>query len=497
MSMFSWGFCTRVGLVLALAAGLSGPARADDPGSPTPATQLQAVAQAQKSEPSEKPASKGMPSLMTLVPDLTPVSDYRGDLWNRAALFGDAFGKRQELYEKGIALDFMLTQVPQGVVSGGEDTVWKYGASADYYLFLDSGRLDLWPGGLLGIHAETKFGRSLNLASGAISPVNADYLWPSPGQKDETFLSEYYLYQGLAENLAMVLGRLNWVGVADRNRFANNERTQFLNMSLRNTALLGALFPLTAHGVALAYQPFPNVEVTTFAVSDNDEPGVYGSPGGLFSEVSAGAEVDISWKLSDLPGAVRPGFAYGTEDPVALDNGHLVLDKLLGLSIPRKNSNWIVNFNFEQYIYMPEHQPPEINLEFFGHDRLPLQDAGPRTADFDFNPEGVGVFFRFAYTPEDRNPWNMFVSGGVGGRGVIPGRPNDRYGLGFYSLIVSGDLRNQLILGRLDTEWGMEVFYNIAITPWLQLTPDLQYIQSGRPRVDDAVVLGFRVQTYF
>ena len=91
----------------------------------------------------------------------------------------------------------------------------------------------------------------------------------------------------------------------------------------------------------------------------------------------------------------------------------------------------------------------------------------------------------------------MFVSGGVGGRGVIPGRPNDRYGLGFYSLIVSGDLRNQLILGRLDTEWGMEVFYNIAITPWLQLTPDLQYIQSGRPRVDDAVVLGFRVQTYF
>lgn len=480
MRLFLWRFFTCVGLVLVLAAGLSGPARADDPASPTPSTEEQASAQAQKSAASEKPASKGKASLMTLVPDLTPVSDYRGDLWNRAALFGDAFGKRQELYEKGIALDFMLTQFPQGVVSGGGDTVWKYGASADYYLFLDSGRLDLWPGGLLGVHAETKFGRSANLASGAISPVNADYLWPVPGQEDETFLSEYYLYQGLAENLVMVLGRVNWVGVADHNRFANNERTQFLNMSLRNTTLLGEFFPLTAHGVALAYQPLPNVAVTPFAVSANDEPGEYGSPGGLFSEVTAGAEVDISWKLGHLPGAVRPGFGYGTKDPADLSNDHLVLDKLLGLSVPTKDGNWIVNFNFDQYLYMPENQP-----------------AGPKTADFDFNPEGVGVFFRFAYTPEDRNPWNMFVSGGVGGRGVIPGRPNDRYGLGFYSLIVSDDLRDQLILGRLDTEWGMEAFYNIAITPWLQLTPDLQYIQSGSPSVDDSVVLGFRVQTYF
>ena len=81
------------------------------------------------------------------------------------------------------------------------------------------------------------------------------------------------------------------------------------------------------------------------------------------------------------------------------------------------------------------------------------------TADFDFNPEGIGVFFRFAYTPEDRNLWNIFVSGGIGGRGLIPGRHNDRYGLGFYSLIESDDLKDQPILGgKLGTEWGMEMF---------------------------------------
>lgn len=43
----------------------------------------------------------------------------------------------------------------------------------------------------------------------------------------------------------------------------------------------------------------------------------------------------------------------------------------------------------------------------------------------------------------------------------------------------------------------MEVFYNLALTPWFQLTGDLQYIVSGFPRVDHAVVLGTRIQMYF
>ena len=51
--------------------------------------------------------------------------------------------------------------------------------------------------------------------------------------------------------------------------------------------------------------------------------------------------------------------------------------------------------------------------------------------------------------------------------------------------------------GVLDTDWGMEIFYNIGITPWLQITPDLQYLQSGIPGEDDAVVIATRVQMYF
>ena len=52
----------------------------------------------------------------------------------------------------------------------------------------------------------------------------------------------------------------------------------------------------------------------------------------------------------------------------------------------------------------------------------------------------------------------------------------------------------------LRDESGFEAFYNIAITPWLQLTPDIQVIRPAQEvtisgeNVDTATVLGFRLQ---
>ena len=59
----------------------------------------------------------------------------------------------------------------------------------------------------------------------------------------------------------------------------------------------------------------------------------------------------------------------------------------------------------------------------------------------------------------------------------------------------------------LDHEQGAELFYNVAITPWLHLTPDLQIIDSARNKapiisanrkpIDTAVVAGLRVKIDF
>jgi len=426
---------------------------------------------------------KSKSSIMTVTPEFTPVSDYTGNFRERSTLIGDPGGYRQRLYEKGVALDLGLTQVYQGVISGGRDKEWKYNGTADYSLSLDTQRLGLWPAGLLVAHGRTKFGRSVNVTAGTLSPVNYTYLTPDSAEENESFLEEYYIIQGLTEKLCLLAGRVLFANFSDITRFAHDEQTQFLNTALRNTLFLGVLTDAwSVHGISLAYQATPNISVAPYILSSNDKDNVWGSPGGLFSEYSTGVLASLHWKLGGLPGEAFPLFGYNSKDVMALDNPDLGRNILLGLDPPHKNDNWLVGFSADQYFYMPEKASvPAIH-----------------TAQFDKTPEGIGVFFRLYYAPEDRNLYDTFISGGVGGRGVIPSRPLDRYGLGFYKLIKSDDLKNQPVLtGTYGTEYGWEAFYNYAIAPWLQVTPDFQYIRSGQKGVGHVGVFGMRLQIYF
>ena len=56
----------------------------------------------------------------------------------------------------------------------------------------------------------------------------------------------------------------------------------------------------------------------------------------------------------------------------------------------------------------------------------------------------------------------------------------------------------------LRDEYGVEAYYNVAITPWMKLTPDIQFVRpaqkkqivgqdiltAGRKAVDTATVIG-------
>lgn len=63
---------------------------------------------------------KKLISITELAPDTTPVSDYKGDIWQRSTLLGDIGGNRQVFYEKGITIDLAITQIYQGVLSLAE-----------------------------------------------------------------------------------------------------------------------------------------------------------------------------------------------------------------------------------------------------------------------------------------------------------------------------------------------------------------------------------------
>ena len=121
------------------------------------------------------------------------------------------------------------------------------------------------------------------------------------------------------------------------------------------------------------------------------------------------------------------------------------------------------------------------------------------TQDFANNPLGLGLFYRFGYVPDNRNVYNMTMSGGLGARGIIPGRPNDRMGFGAYAMFASDDFQEKSLLLNelLDDEFGLEAYYNFAITPWAQISADVQWIDQGITTSDSAWVVGSRLTLRF
>ena len=78
---------------------------------------------------------------------------------------------------------------------------------------------------------------------------------------------------------------------------------------------------------------------------------------------------------------------------------------------------------------------------------------------------------------------------------MLPSRERDRWGCGlYYQDLADGVLAENLQFG---SEWGGEVFYNVAVTSWMNLTLDAQIIDSALPQVGTVVVLGTRVGIRF
>ena len=436
-------------------------------------------------EPEADGGGRKLISLTEVAPGVTPVSDYTGDFWNRSTMFGDLGGVRQDLYEKGFSLDVDLTQVIQGLVSGGVDeNAWGYNGLLDYSVWLDTGKLGLWSGGLLAARAETSWfeNESFHSDVGNVSPVNFSAMWPVPFEAS-TVLMEYYLTQAFPKDIVLVAGRLNPHNFLDTNRFANDQKNQFSNISLGNNFVWGYFFSFTTYGAILA-APLPKgFSVATAFWTPESQPEDYG---GNWNSVGAVLQVASEWTLfEDLGGVATVVGGYSSKDTVAFDHPARPLDLITG-DVPTKSGNWLVTLNVEQYLWKPKS----------------VGDAKPGARifckPFAYQEPGVGLFFRFGYTPEDRNPWNIAVSGGLGARGVIPGRPYDRMGFGVYGLIGSGDLEDLAIIGdRVTDEVGIEAFYNFAITPWLQVSADIQWLAPGIASNKNAVVMGTRIFTQF
>ena len=90
-----------------------------------------------------------------------PVPSYGGDFWSRSYLTGDWGGLRSKLADRGVQFESNLTQIYQGVVSGGSHCTGRYSGSLDMVLKLDFHKLGLWPGGFMFAEAQVPYGNTV------------------------------------------------------------------------------------------------------------------------------------------------------------------------------------------------------------------------------------------------------------------------------------------------------------------------------------------------
>ena len=74
-------------------------------------------------------------------------------------------------------------------------------------------------------------------------------------------------------------------------------------------------------------------------------------------------------------------------------------------------------------------------------------------------------------------------------------------GIAYAYTDLSSTLKDNLALPPLNLELRAEqqgeLFYNLHIAPWLQLTGDLQILRAVRPTVETAIVPGGRLRVIF
>ncbi|MFV1964764.1 MAG: carbohydrate porin [Pirellulaceae bacterium] len=99
--------------------------------------------------------------------------------------------------------------------------------------------------------------------------------------------------------------------------------------------------------------------------------------------------------------------------------------------------------------------------------------------------------WRAAIADDSSNPLASFLSFGIGGNSPIAGRDGDTFGIGWFHTSSSASIPN-VLFG--DQGNGVELYYNVAATPWLHITPDIQFIDPSRRGVDTAIVFGLRAK---
>jgi len=388
----------------------------------------------------------------------------------------DWFGLGPAVRDLGINPKFFWNSQFFSVMGGGRETdSGKHSATYDFLLTLDFDKMGVIKDGEMLLHVRQQWGRSVNPWVGpeaggrkrtVAQQVNddADY--------DETMYVDqlWYRHHFLERKLALQIGYLDYQTIVDRNVYANSEDKQFMNEALDNNPLIPTA---SAAGLGAA---------------------LYVKPCDWYTLILGAGDAQR------LP-LYKPGFSTTFHDE-AWFLGYMEHD--VHVKIPTQRGPVAGNYRFG-LVYDPlprtvfvrpgaaERQRGDDYAFYASLDQMLFRE-GPDDL------QGLGTFFRYAYRHDDVYRQNQFWSAGVGYTGLVPERDKDTLGFAIAQLVHSSRHKSRVNPDAAN-ETIFELYYAIQVTPWLVLTPDIQYIDNpGGNDADDishAIAGGFKVRLTF
>ena len=121
-----------------------------------------------------------------------------------------------------------------------------------------------------------------------------------------------------------------------------------------------------------------------------------------------------------------------------------------------------------------------------------------QTASVSVTNKGLGAFTHVGIAPRNSSLINFYIDGGLTYKGLIPSRDSDILGFA----IAYGHLSNDPAQSQGTSDRGYEIVfeatYQIELTAYLSLQPDLQYvIHPSGTDIANALVLGARTTVSF
>lgn len=402
---------------------------------------------------------------------------------------GDPWGARKKLYDHGISYSLIYTSDLLANVAGGTRTGTVYQGKVEGQFTADLEKLlgvkDLtFYANVFQIHNTGRIRRDYVGGLNTIAAIEA---------AATTRLSEMWFEQRLFDGKASFrFGQL----AADSEFFYSDLSTMFLqsdwpSIAAYNLPSGGPAYPLSTPGVRLKVDP--NEHVSLLVALFNGDPA-----GPCPGDPDTCNRYGVNFRVRD------PAFIIG-ESQFRWNQGK----NDTGLATTLKLGGWthLGQFNDDRY---SESGLLLADPASGGVARKDRRDYGiygvidqqlyrPRGGAPD---SGISVFTRASVSPSDRNLFSFEIDSGIVFAGLIPGRPDDRFGASviyskFSSAIGAFDQDTINFTGVpgpvRDFEANLELTYMAQIKPGWTIQPDFQYIWhpsgvAGR----DARVLGLR-----